>query len=220
VKGLLFYFNGFNSAIPADWSDNAKLVAVADHARQRGLRFVPWTVDYRRARETATEILQTIGRACDGGTDQAPGGLLFSGSSMGGWFARIMQLLLAQDRPGLQAEALAFNPAFDFGLHGHRLVGPQLNLVTLEQYEWTERHSAGLARLEASVDFDAPLPYYVYVDKGDEVIAWERSAARHAPIARFLAFEGGSHRFEHAREALRDFEAARGSGGRPHILVG
>ena len=80
--------------------------------------------------------------------------------------------------------------------------------------------SEGLARLEVSVDFDAPLPYFVYVDKGDEVIAWERSAARHAPIAHFLAFAGGSHRFAHAREALRDFEAARGSGGRPHILVG
>jgi len=208
VSGLLFYFNGFNSAIPADWSDNAKLVAVADHARRRGLRFVPWTVDYRRARETATEILQAIGQACDGGTDQAPRGLIFSGSSMGGWFARIMQLLLAGDRPGLRAVALAFNPAFDVGLHGHRLVGPQLNFMTLEQYEWTERDSAGLARLEAAVDFDAPLPFYVYVDKGDEVIAWERSAARHAPIARFLAFEGGSHRFEHAPEALRDFEAA------------
>lgn len=221
MSDLLFYFNGFNSAIPADWSDNAKIVAVADHARQQGLRFLPWTVDYRRAREVATELLQWIGQACGGGADRAPGRVIFSGSSMGGWFARIMQVLLARDRPGLAVEALAFNPAFDLGLHGHRLVGPQLNFVTFEQYEWTERDSAGLARLEGSVDFDAPLPFYVYVDKGDEVIAWERSAARYAPIARFLAFEGGSHSFEHAREALRDFEAAaRGAGGRPNILVG
>jgi predicted esterase YcpF (UPF0227 family) len=140
---------------------------------------------------------------------------------MGGWYARIMQLLLARMHPGLPVEALAFNPAFDLGLHGHRLLGPQLNFVTLEQYEWTQRDSAGLASLEASVDFDAPLPFFVYADKGDEVIAWDGSAARHARIARFVAFEGGSHAFEHAREALQDFDAAaQGAGGRPHILVG
>ena len=205
---MLFYFNGFNSAIPADWSDNERIVAVADYARQRGLRFLPWTVDYRRARAVAAEILQSIGRACGGMPDPASLRVIFSGSSMGGWYARIMQLLLARERPGLLVEALAFNPAFDLGLHGHRLLGPQLNFVTLEQYEWTERDSAELASLEASVDFDAPLPFFVYVDKGDEVIAWDRSAARYAPIARFLAFEGGAHRFEHAREALRDFDAA------------
>jgi predicted esterase YcpF (UPF0227 family) len=185
------------------------------------VRFLPWTVDYRRAHAVAAEILQSIGRACGGAPDQAPRQVIFSGSSMGGWYARIMQLLLARDRPGLPVEALAFNPAFDLGLHGHRLLGPQLNLVTLEQYEWTERDSAALASLEASVDYDAPLPFFVYVDKGDEVIAWERSASRHAPIAHFLAFEGGAHSFENASEALRDFDAAtRRAGGRADILVG
>ena len=218
---LLFYFNGFNSAIPADWSDNARIVAVADYARRRHLRFMPWSVDYRRAQATAAEILQAIGPVCGAAGEQPPCRVIFSGSSMGGWYARILQLLLARAQPGLPAEALAFNPAFDLGRHGHRLLGPQLNSVTFEQYVWTERDSAELALLEASVDFDAPLPFYVYVDKGDEVIAWEHSAARYAPISRFLAFEGGAHSFEHAREALRDFDAAvRRAGGRPHILVG
>jgi predicted esterase YcpF (UPF0227 family) len=109
-------------------------------------------------------------------------------------------------------QALAFNPAFDLGLHGHLLLGPQVNFVTLEEYEWTDSDSAGLAQLEQSVDYDAPLPFFVYVDKGDEVIGWEHSAARHGPIARFLAYEGGSHSFEHSREALRDFDSAARSG--------
>ena len=66
-----------------------------------------------------------------------------------------------------------------------------------------------LGRLEQSVDYDAPLPFFVYVDKGDEVIDWRASAARHEGIARFRSFEGGSHLFEHVREALDDFAAAR-----------
>jgi len=199
-----FYFNGFNSAIPEDWSDNEKILAVEGYAAARGFRFLPYTVNYRRAREHAAEILRQLA----GETVEQ---VVFSGSSMGGWFARIMQLLLVRERPDLPVRALAFNPAFDLGLHGHMLLGPQVNFVTLEEYEWTERDSAKLKLLEDSVDYDAALPFYVYVDKGDEVIGWEHSAARHGHIARFRAFEGGSHSFEHSREALRDFD----SGGRP-----
>ena len=199
---FLYYFNGFNSGIPDDWSDNEKIVAVEGYAAVRGLQFRPYTVNYRHAREHAQEILRQMA----GETAEQ---VIFSGSSMGGWFARIMQLLLVRKRPGLPVEALAFNPAFDLGLHGHLLLGPQINFVTLEEYEWTERDSAKLKRLEQSVDYDAPLPFFVYVDKGDEVIGWEHSAARHGDIARFLAFEGGSHSFEHSLEALRDFDSAR-----------
>jgi hypothetical protein len=202
---LLFYFNGFNSAIPEDWSDNEKLVAVEDYAAQRDFRFVPYTVDYRSATEHASEILTELATGSEG----TPGDVVFSGSSMGGWFARVMQLLLAQARPGLPGAALAFNPAFDLGLHGYMLLGPQVNFVTLEEYEWTEQDSMRLKELEDSVDYDAPLPFFVYVDKGDEVISWAHSAARHASIAHFLAFEGGSHSFEHSHEALRDFDSAR-----------
>lgn len=204
---LLFYFNGFNSAIPEDWSDNEKLVAVEDYAARQGFHFVPYSVNYRRAREHATEILQQLADNPGGEPEQ----VVFSGSSMGGWFARLMQLLLARDRPGLPVKALAFNPAFDLGLHGHMLLGPQINFVTLEEYEWSEADSARLKGLEDSVDYDAPLPFFVYVDKGDEVIGWEHSAARHARIARFRAFEGGSHTFEHSQEALRDFDSVKKS---------
>jgi len=199
---LLFYFNGFNSAIPEDWSDNEKLVALEDYAARRGFRFVPYPVNYRRACEHTAEILQRLAGET---LDQ----VVFSGSSMGGWFARVMQLLLAQASPGLPVAALAFNPAFDLGLHGHMLLGPQVNFVTFEEYEWTEQDSARLKELEDSVDYNAPLPFFVYVDKGDEVISWAHSAARHASIARFLAFEDGSHSFEHSHEALRDFDSAR-----------
>ena len=136
---LLFYFHGFNSAIPADWSDNEKIVAVEDFARDSGYRFLPTTVNYRRAQQEAREILAQPELAAPGRGSASQ--VLFSGSSM--------------------------------------------------------------------VEFDAPRPFFVYVDKGDEVIAWSHSEKRHAPIAHFRSFEGGSHSFEHAREALVDFVAAR-----------
>lgn len=206
---LLFYFNGFNSAIPADWSDNAKIVAVERYAARHGYDFRPTTVNYRHARRQAGAIVRQLCTAWPEVPDP-PVRVVFVGSSMGGWFARILQLRLAACRPDWPIEALAFNPAFDLARHGHMLLGPQINFVTQEAYDWTEMDSAALAELEVSVDFDSPRPYFVYVDKEDEVIDWQMSAERLGRIAHFRAFEGGSHHFEHAEDALADFHATRG----------
>jgi len=195
---LLFYFNGFNSAIPENYSDNAKIVAVERYAARRKHRFLPYSVEYRSAGQQVRDLLaQLAGEGAE---------VIFSGSSMGGWFARIMQLKQAAACPNPTAVAFAFNPAFDLAAHGHRLLGPQVNFITGETYEWCEEDSKRLAELERSVDYDAALPFHVYVDKGDEVIDWRASAARHARMGSFVAFEGGSHRFEHAAEALRHLE--------------
>ena len=131
--------------------------------------------------------------------------VIFCGSSMGGWLARIMQLSLTEYRPGVKTAAIGFNPAFDLGPNEDFLVGSQMNFVTHEEYEWTAEHARQLKYLEEQVDYDAAQPFYVYCDKGDEVIPWEASANRHRGISRFIAFSGGCHSFDHFDQALSDF---------------
>ena len=194
---LFFYFNGFNSAILDDFSNNPKIVAAADYAINKGFRFIPVSIDYRHACSHREEILEQM--------DDKAREIIFCGSSMGGWFARIMQLSLAHRRQGLKLTAIAFNPAYDVSLHQHLLLGPQQNHVTLEEYDWTRTNNQALVALEEQIDYDADLPFYVYCDKGDEIISWAESAARHSGISRFLAFEGGCHSFDHFNEALMDF---------------
>ncbi len=196
--GRFYYFNGFNSAIPEDWSKNPKIAGVAEYALGRDYEFLPTTIDFRRAGEHCRDIVESV--------SDTEARVVFCGSSMGGWFARIAQLRLAAERPALRIDAVAFNPAFSLHRHGDLLVGPQENFVTGETYEWTAADSDRLVGLEESVDYDAPLPYFVYVDRGDEVIAWEHSAERHAGMTRFRVFDGGCHSFDHYREALQDFE--------------
>jgi predicted esterase YcpF (UPF0227 family) len=196
---LFFYFNGFNSAIRNDYSGSPKIVAVADFAQSRGYQFVPVSICYREAGKHSLDILALVGDDVDE--------VIFCGSSLGGWFARIMQLLLEQQRPAIRTASIAFNPAYHLSMYGHLLLGPQLNYVTQEQYEWTMEHSDALRALERSVQFGAPSPFFVYVDEGDEVIGWERSAARHSPISRFISYKGGCHSFDHYIEALTDFES-------------
>lgn len=194
---LFYYFNGFNAAIPEDYSDSPKVVAAANYARRSGFCFRPVSVDYRAIEAHAEQILDDALRAS--------GQVVFCGSSLGGWLARVMQLLLVADRPGREVHAIGWNPAFDLHAHGYMLLGPQVNQVTCEAYDWTPAQTARLQALEARVDYDAALPFYVYVDRADEVIDWQASAERHRPIAHFLAFAGGSHSFEHFDAALADF---------------
>ena len=195
---LFYYFNGFNSAILEDYSGSAKIVAVAEFARDRSFGFMPVSINFRQATNHQKLILDQL----QGDVDE----VIFCGSSMGGWFARIMQLLLTQYQPGIKAVAIGFNPAFDLGPNEDFLIGPQMNFVTFEQYEWTAEHGRQLKVLEEQVDYDSPQPFYVYCDKGDEVIPWQASASRHQGISRFMAFEGGCHSFDHFTEALRDFK--------------
>lgn len=196
----VFYFHGFASAIPRDFADSPKITAVAAWAARRGREFRPQNIDYREAPERARAVLGKVGEDVRD--------VVFCGASMGGWFARILQLRLARERPGLPVAAVVFNPAFDLAEFSHLLEGPQINYVTEQRFEWSPRHSRRLVDLEASVDYRADPPFWVYVDRDDEVIDADLSERFHRGFARFRVFAGGSHSFEHAPQALRDFDAA------------
>jgi len=194
----LFYFHGFNSAIPKDLASSPKIAAVADFCRATDCRFLPQNIDYRHVNEHAQTLLTQANPAAER--------VIYCGGSMGGWFARIMQLLLAAQRPNQRIEAVAFNPAFNLAEFSHYLEGPQLNYVTGDSYEFLPGHSDRLVRLEQSLDYKADHPYWVFVDRGDETISAELSESFHAGFARFTAFDGGCHSFDHAREALEIFQ--------------
>jgi predicted esterase YcpF (UPF0227 family) len=194
----LYYFHGFNSAIPEDISTSPKISAVAEYAARAGRAFLPQNIDYRQVRRHASELLDHVAQDVDE--------VLYCGASMGGWFARIMQCLLAQRRPGLKIEAVVFNPAFNLVEFSHMLEGRQVNYVTLEEYDWTPAHSAAMVALEASIDYRADLPFRVYVDRDDEVIDAGWSEDWHRGYANFVAFAGGDHSFQHSREALDDYD--------------
>ena len=194
---LFYYFNGFNSAILEDFSGSPKIVAAADFAQKNGLHFVPVSISFRQAVKHRNDILQSL-------PDELAE-VIFCGSSMGGWFARVMQLSLLQSRPEVSIAAIGFNPAFDLPFHEDALVGPQVNYVTFEKYVWTAQHSRQLRMMEEAVDYDADQPFYVYCDKNDEVIPWKSSKARHHEISRFITYPGGCHSFDHFNEALADF---------------
>lgn len=194
---VLFYFHGFNSGIPADLSTSPKILAVHDFCRTNGLQFEPRNIDYRRAEEHAVHVLGEAGAHS--------GRVIFCGGSMGGWFARVMQLSFLGQNTDAGTVAIAFNPAFNLAGFSHYLEGPQENYVTGERYVFTAEHGERLARLEASVDYSSSAPFWVFVDRDDETISATLSESFHSDFAHFNVFEGGSHRFDHAPESLEIF---------------
>ena len=197
-RQALYYTHGFASAIPADWSESPKISTVAAFCRASGRDFRPQNVDYRHAARRCREILDTIEADVERVT--------FCGASMGGWFSRILQLKLLDERPELPVDAVVFNPAFNLAEFSHYLEGPQVNYVSGARFEFTPEDGRALVRLEESVDYTGPAPFHVYVDRDDETIDAEWSERFHSGFARFRAFPGGCHSFDHAREALEDYE--------------
>ena len=57
---LFFYLNGFNSAIPDDFSNSPKIVAAAEYALDQGFRFIPVSIDYRRTAAHFEHILERL----------------------------------------------------------------------------------------------------------------------------------------------------------------
>ena len=198
-RNPLYYFHGFASAIPTDYAESPKISAVADFCRATGRDFRPQNVDFRHATGRSREVLGSIGPEAERVT--------FIGASMGGWFARIMQLLLLRERPGLPVDAVAFNPAFNLEEFSHYLEGAQENYVTGERFEFTLEHGRRLVELERSVDYRSAAPFRVYADRGDETISADWSERYHQGFAVFTAYPGGCHSFDHAREALEDYES-------------
>ena len=193
-----YYCHGFASAIPEDWSSSPKISAVAEFCHRTGRDFRPQNVDFREADRRCDEILATV--------EADAGRVIFCGASMGGWLSRILQLKMLQARPGLRVDAVVFNPAFNLVEFSHYLEGPQVNYVTGVEFEFTPAHGERLVALERSVDYRGDVPFRVYVDRDDETIDAGWSESFHAPFAQFHAYPGGCHSFDHAREALEDFE--------------
>ena len=206
-RRLFFYFNGFNSGILDDFSGSAKIVAAHDFAVGQGYGFVPVSTCYREVEEVYESVLARI----DGSVPE----VVFCGSSMGGWFARVLQLTARQRWPGLSAACIAWNPAYNLAELAEVLLGPQQNFVTGERYEWTREHGEAMVRLERASGYPAAPPqdrsWYVYVDEDDEVIPLDGSREWHGERAIFTVFNGGCHSFDHAPESLEHFRVERAS---------
>lgn len=107
------------------------------------------------------------------------------GSSLGGFYATF----LAEKR-GLRAALL--NPAVRPYERLREALGPQRNLYTGAEYEFTAQHLRELEALE--VARVTPGRYLLVVTTGDEVLDYRMAVAKYAGCEQ-IVIEGGDHGF-------------------------
>lgn len=107
------------------------------------------------------------------------------GSSLGGYYA----MWLAEHR---DVRAVLVNPAVRPYELLRSYLGPQKNLYTGAQYDFTEEHLAEMRTFE--VDRITPERYMLMVATGDEVLDYREAIAKYRGCER-IVIEGGDHGF-------------------------
>jgi predicted esterase YcpF (UPF0227 family) len=168
----MIYIHGFNSS-PASFK--ARVLRDGLAQRAPAMTFVAPVLPHSPA--AASSLLDELAAA-------HPRALL-AGSSLGGYYATWLA-----ERHDLRA--VLINPAvrpYDI-LDGH--VGPQKNLHSGEEYEFTPVHVEELRALEVTVI--TPQRYLLMVETGDEVLDYRQAVARYRG-AQQCVIEGGDHGF-------------------------
>ena len=171
---MLIYLHGFNSS-PA--SHKAQVLKTYMEGRGLGTHYACPALP-----DTPGEAVRTIERAIAG---RDPRTLTFLGSSLGGFYATWLA-----ERHGLRA--VLVNPAVLAHLSLADYVGPQTNLYTGEEFQFTREHVAQLQAMEVA-DL-RPERYWLLVEEGDEVLDYRQAVARYRD-ARQTVLAGGDHSF-------------------------
>lgn len=174
IKPVLIYVHGFNSS-----ALSYKAGLLRDHMARLGLsaRFACPELSHRPAQAMAQLRALIVPHAADGVT--------LVGSSLGGYYATH----LAEN---FGVRVVLVNPAVRPYELLAPLLGPQKNLYTGEEYQFSAGHVAELRALE--VDQITPERYLLITATGDEVLDYRDGVARYAGCEQII-INGGDHGF-------------------------
>ena len=202
MKAFL-YFNGWNSAITQEWHKIPKLQKMNRWCKKNDYRFMPCHINWKKPTQCLRDILEH--------TEEFDT-IIFCGTSLGGWFSRIIQIKAQEQWPEKKVHAIALNPSLNPGTRLMEVRGWVTNYVTGEEYAWTYIDCEELQEIEDSVDYLGKHPgiFMVALDEADELINYRDSYKLFEPclgvhdkgLNMFCQFPGGTHRFEHTAEVL------------------
>jgi uncharacterized protein len=175
-RPLIIYIHGFNSS-PA----SEKAQQFSKFCRESG-KFDIAVPELSNDPLTAITQLEALFQE----KDEKP--KLLVGSSLGGYYAT----WLAEK---YRCKAALVNPAVSpVKTLGEEFLGPQKNLYTGLEYEFTRDHALDLDALDIN-PLQYPENYLLLVQTGDEVLNYRQAIERYKDSTQIVQ-EGGNHRFE------------------------
>lgn len=178
---MLLYIHGFNSSAS---SYKARLVRERMEALGRAAEFACPDLDHR-PKHAIAQLEVLVGRIGESRVS-------LIGSSLGGYYATCLA-----EKHGLKAALL--NPAVRPYERLREVLGPQRNLYTGAEYEFTTQHLAELEALELARI--TPERYLLVVTTGDEVLDYRKAVARYAGCEQIVV-GGGDHGFSRFADYL------------------
>lgn len=194
-KKAIIYLHGFNSAsldLQGELLTNKeKLLVMQEFCQQKDILFDTPNVDYRDFQDIVEEMLMQWNQYLDQGYD-----VIFMGSSMGGFTSEYLAMKT-------ECPAIMINPAISPGALLPAFIGVTENFETGQPYDWHQQHcDQYLSYEEELANTSRSLKRTVLLDLGDELLDARVTVEKYRDIADVLTFEGGSHGFEHMRDAL------------------
>ncbi|WP_031433261.1 YqiA/YcfP family alpha/beta fold hydrolase [Methylomarinum vadi] len=204
-KKAIIYLHGFNSA-SLDLEGNLlinkdKLLVMQEFCTQKDIVFDAPNVDYRDFQNIVEDLLLQWNQYLDQGHD-----VIFMGSSMGGFSSEYLAMKTG-------ACAIMINPAITPSELLPQFIGVNENFETGQPYHWEQEHCDQYWQYEQELaNSQRAVDRTVLLDMADELLDAEKTLAKYKNIARVVAYEGGSHGFEHMRQALPVIEQVVFSG--------
>lgn len=118
------------------------------------------------------------------------------GSSLGGYYAT----WLCERYPELVRGAVLVNPAVLAHISLERYLGPQQNLYTGEQFDFTQEHIAEMRALEIATP-KRSAAYWLLVEEGDETLDYREAVGKY-PDSQQTVLAGGNHTFSRWNDYL------------------
>jgi uncharacterized protein len=195
TKKAIIYLHGFNSA-SLDLNGHLltrkeKLLIMQEFCAAKSVLFYTPNVDYRDFQNLIEDLLFEWNQLLDQGFD-----VFFMGSSMGGFASEYLAMKTG-------CKAIMINPAIKPSELLLQFIGVTENYETGQSYDWDQRHCLQYQRFEQELaDNYLAIHRTILVDRADELIDADKTIAKYQANANVVAFDGGSHSFEHMRQAL------------------
>lgn len=195
MKKAIIYLHGFNSAsLGLDGEllvSKEKLLVMREFCAQKDIIFYTPNVDYQDFQGIVEDMLFQWNQYLDLSYE-----VIFMGSSMGGFASEYLAMKTG-------SKAIMINPAMTPSELLPQFIGVTENLETGQPYHWDASHCEQYIQYEKELKSSTQkLDRTLLLDMGDTLIDSESTQLVYQEKANVVCYEGGSHSFEHIRQAL------------------
>jgi predicted esterase YcpF (UPF0227 family) len=199
MKTAIIYLHGFNSAsLDRDGNllqSKQKIGVMQAFCQQNNIVFFSPNVDYRDFQSLVEDMLFEWNQFLDQGYQ-----VVFMGSSMGGFASEYLAMKTG-------SKAIMINPAITPSELLTQFIGETENSELGFPYDWQQSHCEQYLLYQQHLENNTQvIDRTILLDMADELIDSQQTLLKYQNKAKLLTFEGGSHSFEHIKQALPAIE--------------